>query len=153
VGKEVERKFLVINDKWKKDVTESYTISRGYILHNELLHARIRVINYDDESRSAAYLTIKSNEQYERDEFEYEIPLEDGEQMMKYATTIVGKSRHIIPIARGMKWEIDVFDNGIVIAEIELICGEEGPVIPNWLGKDVTRDPAYYNVNIENMGK
>ena len=151
MGKEVERKFLVINDEWKKDVAESYTIAQGYILYDELLHARVRVINYDDESLSVAYLTIKSNQQYKRDEFEYEIPLEDGDQMMEYASTIVGKSRHIIPIERGMKWEIDVFDNGTVIAEVELVDGEEGPVMPNWLGKDVTRDPAYYNVNISEL--
>ena len=51
----------------------------------------------------------------------------------------------------GHEWIIDKFikDNlGLVIAEIELNDEDESFVLPNWAGKEVTRDDRYYNVSL-----
>jgi CYTH domain-containing protein len=46
---------------------------------------------------------------------------------------------------------VDVFhekNEGLVIAEIELSHPEESFLRPEWLGKEVTGNPLYYNSNL-----
>jgi CYTH domain-containing protein len=64
---------------------------------------------------------------------------------------VITKTRSVINID-GNKWELDIFGNGDVIAEIE-----NPPMhltIPSEFGKyvDVTNDPKYKNVNIAKYG-
>ena len=48
-------------------------------------------------------------------------------------------------------FEVDVFrgDNeGLIVAEIELDSPDEEFARPDWLGEEVTGDPAYYNASL-----
>ena len=48
-------------------------------------------------------------------------------------------------------YEVDVFhgeNEGLIIAEIELASPGEEFEKPEWLGKEVTGDPAYYNASL-----
>ncbi|MGD8616310.1 MAG: adenylate cyclase, partial [Gammaproteobacteria bacterium] len=48
-------------------------------------------------------------------------------------------------------WEVDVFEGanaGLVIAEIELGDEQQPFARPDWLGREVSDDPRYYNMNL-----
>jgi adenylate cyclase len=86
-------------------------------------------------------------------EFEYEIPYADAEKMLDELAEkpIIEKLRYVIPAGDGLKWEIDEFlgvNQGLIVAEIELPSEETGFTKPEWLGKEVTLDPSYFNSNL-----
>ncbi len=52
---------------------------------------------------------------------------------------------------KGHIWEVDEFlgsRNGLVTAEVELSSAEEEYEIPEFIGENVTGNPAYYNSNL-----
>ena len=60
---------------------------------------------------------------------------------------IIDKIRYEIPVEKHI-FEVDVFsgeNEGLVIAEVELLDENEAFEKPNWLGKEVTGDKKYYN--------
>ena len=90
MAKEIERKYLVIDDGYKSMSTESHHIIQGYLsLKNE---ATVRLRIADD----VAYITIKGiNKGAIRNEWEYPIPIEDAREMIQLASgTIIEKIRH-----------------------------------------------------------
>ena len=144
---EVERKFLVIGDDWKRDVSRRVSIRQAYLSFTTAMAIRVRIID-----EAAAFLTIKSaGLNVSRSEFEYSIPLSDAEGLMALRTgQVIRKQRHIVPHGDA-QWEIDVFEGehaGLVIAEIELRQAGSFFERPAWLGKEVTGDPRYYNVTL-----
>ena len=74
MGIEIERKFLVINNNYKK-LSSPFHCAQGYICENPL--TRIRIIN--DKS----YITLKGiNQGIRRSEYEYEIPILDAKNLL-----------------------------------------------------------------------
>jgi len=141
---EIERKFLVEGTSWRQ--SNSVRLSQGYLNRDRQRTVRVRI------AAAKAFLTVKSAPQgMTRAEFEYEIPVTDAEQMLKFTDgPIVEKNRHVI-VQDGLKWEVDEFlgDNaGLVIAEIELTSEDQPFSRPAWLGREVTRDGRYYNSNL-----
>jgi CYTH domain-containing protein len=141
---EIERKFLVKSD-FEKEVVRRSRIVQGYLCSDAMRTVRVRIRGEE------GFLTIKSasNERgWSRYEFEQSIPLADAEELMKLCLPgIIDKVRHWIP-AGNHTWEVDVFhgDNeGLVMAEIELSSEEETFELPDWVGEEVTGNPAYYN--------
>lgn len=64
---------------------------------------------------------------------------------------IIEKLRYVIPTDNGLKWEIDEFlgvNQGLVVAEIELPSVDAGFPKPEWLGKEVSLDPRFFNSNL-----
>jgi adenylate cyclase len=144
---EIERKFLVAGDDWGAEVAHSVVIRQAYLSFTSTMAIRIRII--DD---AKAFLTIKSAEPgIARSEFEYPVPLADAHGLIELRTgQVIEKRRHLVRIG-GMQWEIDVFEGahaGLVIAEIELPDKDATFERPPWLGKEVTGDARYYNVNL-----
>lgn len=144
MGKEIERKFLVRGTGWRARADAGRNIRQAYLARGT---AQIRVRIIDDRE---ARLTVKSGKGgIERDEFEYEIPLEDAEAMMALRTgEVIAKCRHRLPAGDGLTWEVDVFggeQNGLVIAEIELPTQDTAFTRPEWVGDEVTDDPRYSN--------
>ena len=143
MAKEIERKYLVIDDGYKSMSTESHHIIQGYLSLNKEATVRLRIA--DD----VAYITIKGiNKGAIRNEWEYPIPIEDAREMLQLASgTIIEKIRHIVHYGEH-KWEVDEFggDNvGLVVAEIELRAEDEQFPLPPFIGQEVTGDPNYYN--------
>jgi adenylate cyclase len=144
---EIERKFLVANDGWKKYVVRHSHIRDGLIANNDGHKARVRIA--DDR----ASITLKSRRMgLVRTEFEYAIPCADAEEMLRTMCdgNVLNKVRHFV-VHKDHTWEVDVYDdilNGIVLAEIELSRPDQDLQIPDWVGAEVTGDPRYRKVNM-----
>lgn len=108
---------------------------------------RIRIIE------DKAYITIKGlSIGATRSEFEYEIPLNDAAVILNELCKkpIIEKYRYRINFGNSI-WEVDEFiglNAGLIIAEIELEHENQTFDIPDWIGKEVTGDPRYYNSNL-----
>ena len=145
MAQEIERKFLVLDDSFKHEAFSKSHIVQGYICSERGRTVRVRI---RDER---AYLTIKGpseNGGLSRYEFEREIPLEDGQQMMQLCEPgIIDKTRWLVKSGKHT-FEVDEFfgDNeGLVVAEVELAHEEEPYEKPHFIGKEVTGDRRYYN--------
>ena len=146
MGLEIERKFLLKNNSWKKEIKETIFIRQGYLNSKVERTVRIRI------QGEQGVLTIKGkNQNVTRKEFEYQIPLDDALHLISMCEKpIIEKTRFLISSNR-CTWEIDVFNGenkGLVIAEIELSSEKESFDIPNWLGKEVSSESKYYNSSL-----
>ena len=142
---EIERKFLVNNDDYKKESYQKKTIKQGYLNSDKSRTVRIRIT--DD----AAFLTIKGQSNKTgttRFEWEKEIDKKEGEQLLLLCEpSIIDKTRFYVKNEH-LTFEVDEFygDNqGLIVAEIELNSEDESFKKPNWLGKEVTGLEKYYN--------
>jgi CYTH domain-containing protein len=146
MGTEIERKFLVAGDGWREKAS-GIPYRQGYLTRGECCTVRVR------RAGDRAFLTIKGRPSgIVRDEFEYEIPVADAEELLDRhcGGGIVEKFRFKVRHA-GRIWEVDEFlgDNaGLVVAEIELADADEPVEPPDWVGAEVTSDPRYANSNL-----
>jgi adenylate cyclase len=144
---EIERKFLVKNDKWKSSVESEATMKQGYLASVDKASIRVRV------AKGRAHLNIKSATLgIRRSEYEYEIPLDDGEEMLANLAngSVIDKVRYKVRCGDHL-WELDVFhgDNaGLIVAELELAAEDETFEIPDWVGEEVSGDVRYYNSSL-----
>ena len=145
MAKEIERKFLLKNDAWKIAVINKKSICQGYIAHSDNSIVRIRIADNN------AWLTIKSiTVGISRDEFEYQIPKNEAEEMLKSFANdnLISKTRYYLKV-NGREWIIDAFngDNSkLILAEVELESENELIPLPDWAGKEVTDDFRYTNL-------
>lgn len=144
---EIERKFLLRNDRWRDFTERQTTIRQGYLSGGEHSSVRIRIEN------DRATLNIKSGGlTVRRLEYEYPIPLQDATEMLRRLCPggVIEKTRYRVPYG-GRVWEVDEFagaNQGLVVAELELKQEDEAFQRPEWLGTEVSHDPRYYNVNL-----
>jgi adenylate cyclase len=145
MGKEIERKYLVKGEAWK-GLGEGVLYRQGYLnSHNERI-VRVRTMG------PKAVLTVKGvNVGATRLEFEYEIPLEDCNQLLGLCETpLIEKTRFRIRY-RGLIWEVDEFhgmNEGLVVAECELESEDQSIEKPDWIANEVTGDTRYFNSNL-----
>ena len=146
MAQEIERKFLVKGEGWRK-LSSGVLYSQGYLSTVKERTVRIRIQNNE------ATLTIKSiTKGISRSEFEYTIPLVDAEIMLQQMAVqpIIKKYRYRIPVD-DVVWEIDEFlgaNQGLIIAELELQSPDQIFRLPDWIGQEVSSDPRYYNNNL-----
>jgi adenylate cyclase len=143
VPKEIERKFLVASDEWRRGADHGRAFRQAYLAETDRAVVRVRI---EDDIRG--FLTVKSAEPgLSRVEFEYVLPLPDAEMLLELRQgSVVWKTRFLAPHG-GRSWEVDVYagDNqGLVIAEIELASEEEQVELPSWVGEEVTESAQYY---------
>ncbi|TGL58729.1 CYTH domain-containing protein [Leptospira sarikeiensis] len=143
---EIERKFLVKNSDYRKEGKASL-ISQGYLNSDKNRTVRVRI------NSNRGFITIKSKTVgISREEFEYEIPLIDAEEMINNICEkpIIKKLRYLVHF-HGNIWEIDEFleDNeGLIVAEIELQSEDGSFDKPEWVGEEVSNDPRYFNSSL-----
>ena len=143
---EIERKFLVKNDSWRT-LTDGEYYRQGYLSIDKDRTVRVR------ETGNQGLLTIKGiTKGAQRNEYEYEIPLAEAKRMLDTLCLkpLIEKRRYTIHYEQ-MAWQVDEFlgeNEGLIIAEIELQHADQEFKKPDWLGKEVTADPAYYNANL-----
>jgi CYTH domain-containing protein len=145
---EVERKFLVKNDNFKKESFQQKHLKQGYLNSNKNRTVRIRIAD------KKAFITIKGKSNKtgtSRYEWEKEINKKEAEKLLLLCElTLIEKTRYLVKIGKHT-FEVDEFygdNNGLIIAEIELKDENESFIKPNWLGKEVTGDLKYYNSSI-----
>jgi CYTH domain-containing protein len=142
---EIERKFLVNENDWRNGQGTMYR--QGYLNSDENRNVRVRVIN------DRGYLTVKGISQgATRVEYEYEIPKAEAEAMLDNLCEkpLIIKKRYKIEF-KGFVWEVDEFlgeNQGLIIAELELESENQVFIKPEWIGKEVTGDPKYFNSNL-----
>lgn len=147
MGIEIERKFLLRDDGWRRAVHRSEPMRQGYLAGSATASVRVRVTG------SEARLNIKSGGMVPvRREYDYGIPLDDARELLEVvcAGPLVEKTRHWVEHG-GYDWEIDEFagDNaGLVVAELELDDEHEAFPRPGWLGPEVTHLHRYYNARL-----
>jgi adenylate cyclase len=143
---EIERKFLVHQDRLPPLENGAHLV-QGYLG----VRPTVRVRTEELGGAKKGYLTIKGEGLVGRDEFEYEIPFVDGEALLKLAlSSLVAKKRYLLPVEGqpDLAWEVDVFEGdnaGLIVAELEMPDADHAFPKPDWLGEDVTEDPAYKN--------
>ena len=144
---EIERRFLIPEvgsldlPKFEKlEIVQSYIETKGLV-------TRVRVVG------KKAFLTMKGPKvEGQCDEFEYEIPYEDGMKLSeKYCgSRVVSKTRYLIPNGE-TTIELDVFHGdleGLVIAEVEVDSISETIDIPKWFGEEITNNNFYSNYSL-----
>lgn len=144
MGVEIERKFLVIGGGYRSGVSRH--IRQGYLSLDPDRTVRVRLAD------GKAFVTIKGRGLIERQEFEYEIPSADADQMLQSICIqpIIEKTRYTTVVS-GSTFEVDEFDGdnaGLAVAEIELKDQQQQFTQPDWLGAEVTEDPRYTNANL-----
>jgi len=147
MAKEIERKFLVRDGSWREAGEASAAFVQFYIAISSDRSVRLRI-----SDGRAARLTLKfGSDLFERDEFEYEVPLADAREMMKFATgRVIRKTRHHVRHG-GYLYEVDVFADaleGLVIAELETPDAVPDALLPPWLGREVTGDMRFSNASL-----
>ncbi len=146
MGKEIEKKFLIINDDWRRLGTgEPYC--QGYLNTEKGRTVRVRTIN------DQGILTIKGpNVGGTRLEYEYNIPFDEAREILYELCQkpLIEKNRYKINF-EGFIWEVDEFkgeNDGLLFAEIELQHEGQEFTKPAWIGEEVTDDSRYYNANL-----
>lgn len=144
-GQEIERKFLVTSDAYKKEAYASSRIKQGYICSERGRTVRVRIRD------GRGYLTIKGpsfDGGLSRYEFEKEIDLLDAEDLFALCEPgIIDKTRYLVRSGNHI-FEVDEFygdNDGLVVAEVELNTPDESVQNPGFIGQEVTGDRRYYN--------
>lgn len=146
MGTEIERKFLVKNMAWKNNVTGT-RYCQGYLTLGPARTVRVRTAG------DKGFITIKGESTgITRQEFEYEIPHAEAKVLLDELCIkpLIKKDRYNVEY-HGHVWEVDEFlgeNTGLVIAEIELEHTDQPFTIPDWVGREVSSDPRYYNVSL-----
>ena len=145
---EIERKFLVQGDGWRSEAHKSTRLRQGYLQTDSRRNVRVRI------KGDGAKLTVKGKIEgslVERLEFEYDIPMDDAEQMLALCMdSPIDKTRHEVELG-GFLWEIDEFhgaNDGLIVAEIELPDRDTVFERPTWLADEVSEDARYLNSNL-----
>jgi adenylate cyclase len=146
MGREVERKYLVKGEAWRR-AGHGVRHRQGYLSTDPDRSVRVRVAGNE------AFITVKGKSKgAARDEYEYTIPIGDAKKMLRTLCVkpLIEKTRYVIKDGE-RKWEIDKFareNKGLVIAELETDDDSRQIEKPDWVGDEVTGDPRYFNLNL-----
>jgi adenylate cyclase len=159
---EIERRFLVVGEGWRHHSLWVRSLRQGYLVAAaEGLTVRVRTSSPLGESGATAgagvggqaelspeaFLTLKapppagfSGPALCRLEFEYAIPLADGEELLALVAASLRKRRHGLDLSGG-DWVVDVFEGEnapLVLAEVEIASADQAVMIPSWCGREIT---------------
>ncbi len=143
MGIEIERKFLVDEEKLRRFLGRGTSFEQGYFPTSDLTTVRIRIAG------DSAFLTIKGKTTgATRSEFEYPVPLSEAREMLdQFCDKTIIKKRYFIKQDQHT-FEVDIFEGenaGLIVAEVELSSENETVNLPEWITKEVTHDSRYYN--------
>lgn len=144
MAQEIERKFLV-RGEFKSQAFKQSRMIQGYICNTNSRTVRVRI------SDNQGFLTIKgptSESGVTRYEWEREISLPDAHELMQLCQEgVISKTRFYVHSGSHI-FEIDEFhdtNQGLIVAEVELLDEHEEFVKPDFIGEEVTGDVRYYN--------
>jgi adenylate cyclase len=144
MAKEIERKFLLDNPiPW--ELGEQKLIKQGYIFISKNKQVRVRIIDHQ------SFICIKYIGKNIRDEYEYEIPLLDGLEILGKCKMKLEKIRNTVrPMNQDFIVDIDTYPNGLVVAEVEFKTIEDCYKFqqPDWFGEEITGKKEYSNTTL-----
>ena len=145
---EIERRFLIQNDDWKKFITKKIFIEQGYLsksLDDWIIRIRFTGKDYK--------IALKKHiESFTNFEFEYSIPSKDGEIIMSNLSNTIKKERFYLEVEK-KSWIIDCFKEKnfpLKIAEIELSNEKENLSLPSFVSKEITGLKYFSNFSLAN---
>lgn len=146
---EIERKFLLASDAWRREADAGTRLVQGYLSRDPERTVRVRLAG------DSAFLTVKGKTTgATRVEVEVPLTAEQGRLLLPLCLPpLIDKQRYQV-WHEGKRWEIDEFagDNWpLVVAELELGAEDEPFARPDWLGQEVTEDPRYYNSQLAEL--
>lgn len=146
---EIERRFISrIVDERALHAAPSALISQGYLTRSG---PTIRIRSLED----SYIMTIKVGSGMVRQEIEFPVPDDAGEELLALADGLTIEKRRY----RVGRWEIDLFHGvleGLVIAEVELVAEDEPlPEIPPCIEliREVTGDSGFSNRALAELGE
>jgi CYTH domain-containing protein len=144
---EIERRFLVAGQAWRPLVRWQARLHQGYLsTGGDGLTLRVRLRPEAPPGEGGqAWLTLKAIPPGARDgltrlEFEYPIPLADGEALLALTDRRVGKCRYGLALPGGA-WVLDVFEGAnapLVVAEVELTSPDQPLAVPDWCVRELS---------------
>ena len=141
--KEIERKFLVVDDSYRTLAYAKDDILQGYICSGHGHTVRVRTRG------DKGFITIKgpSADGISRFEWEKEITLQDARELFTLCGERIEKTRYLVKSGKhtGEIYEFHDKNEGLVFAEIVLSDINEPYIRPSFLGREVTGDKHYYN--------
>ena len=151
-NREIERKFKVTHDGWRRQVVgEPVPMRAGYLSRRKAAVVRVRF------EGGQAVLTIKGApiDADGRERAEYNIPISApaADEILASGMLdggVISKVRHTVQVGDSL-FVVDEFFHprpGLILAEIELEAADQPFERPDWLGEEVTADPAYANAMI-----
>ena len=145
---EIERRFLLKNDNWKKFIKKKIFIEQGYL--SKSLDDWVIRIRFTGKSYK---ITLKKHiESFTNFEFEYVIPKKEGETIMSNIPNIIKKERFFVEVEK-KSWIIDCFKENnypLEIAEIELTNEKEDLSLPSFISREITELKRYSNFSLAN---
>ena len=125
---EIEKKFFVLDDSFKKFSHQSIRITQGYILSSKDKVLRVRI------TPEISKIAIKSGNDIIRQEYEYKVPTKDAKQLLSLCDGYkIEKKRYLKE------------NKGLIVAEIELDNENQEFAKPDWVGNEISLDKRYYN--------
>ena len=125
MAQEIERKFLVKNDAFKKESFKETKIVQGFLSTVPERTVRIRI------KGDKGYITVKgigNDSGISRYEWEKEITIEDATDLLKISEPgVIDKMRFNVK-SGGHVFEVDEFygeNDGLIVAEVELASEDE----------------------------
>lgn len=158
---EIERKFLL-----DKDAIPDLTYFRKCIIEQAYLSKdpEIRIRKAKESEVETCFLTIKSEGDLARDEFEVKIDVDLYHRLSRcMVSQLIIKDRYYSNLAgivsceekniNNLKLEIDIFKGrhfGLAVAEIEFDdeLTAKSFIPPVWFGEEVTYNKTYRNKNL-----
>ena len=146
---EIERRFLVAADGWRKLAATPQPLRQAYLAASpDGVTVRVRLRGADQ-----AWLTLKAAADASgliRHEFEYPIPVTDAEALWNLAPHRLAKTRFALELGGG-DWVVDCFEAEnapLLIAEVELPQADSSLEIPEWCGLEITGDGRWSNAQL-----
>jgi adenylate cyclase len=152
---EIERRFLVKGSDWQAHRRWQAQLRQGYLVSGaDGLTVRVRTSQRDGQEQ--AWLTLKAaltvaaphaEDALTRQEFEYAIPVADGQGLLALCPHQLLKWRYGLDLPGG-DWVLDVFEEAnapLVVAEVELATAADPVVVPPWCVRELTGDHALSN--------
>ena len=140
---EIERKYLIHSLPEDLASYPCLHIEQGYLCTSPVVRIRRQEEEY--------YLTYKGKGMMVREEYNLPLTAEAYKHLRgKVDGILLSKDRYLLPLADGLKIELDVFEapyEGLWLAEVEFASVEEANSFtpPDWFGEDVTFSSAYHN--------
>ena len=143
---EIERRFLIKNNKWKKYIINQVPITQGYLSsnHDEWI---VRLRSENKQFKLALKKHIINSTSLE---FEYQINTDEGIQILSHIKDKIEKDRFYLKI-NNKNWIVDIFKNinaPLEIAEIELASEHEKIIIPDFISKEITGIKIFSNYQL-----
>ena len=153
---EIERRWLLSPSAIPQEILAQSRerLVQGYLTQNGALPVvRIRLIDAPGAPLRAVQTVkaLRANGEPGVEEIEFDIPTEQGLDLLPLCMASLEKERITVPMAGGLKMEIDIFTGnptleGLCIAEIEVPHPDYPIALPDWFGPEVTGIKLLSNV-------